>query len=612
METEARRRWPRGLVALSVLLAGCTGTGSIGSAPPAPTPEPTPAPVCGNGVVEDGELCDDGVNDHLDGGCLPGCEEQDLIGEVFDGHLLEIDIEVDPADWDAMRVQRKTRHSIFGATDCRTEPVVNPYTWFEVTVTIDGEVIEGAGVRKKGHFGSQSTTVPSMKLKFDEFGDGGRFHTMKRLALNNSKSDRSYLRDCAAYRHFEQAGAPAVRCTHARVSVNGEFLGMYGVTEEIKRPFLRRRFEDATGNLYEGTACDWRPEFVGGFEQETNEEIDASRADLAAVYDVVQDAPDEDLEEALAELIDLDAFFTFWAVEGLLWHRDGYSGNANNYFLYADPADDGRFRFIPWGPDGTLRVNNNDAMPDSVLAYGVITNRLYATPVGRDRYYGALEEVVDALWDPDAFDAEAARVAALFEPHLDEAGRAELSAAMDEVSGIYRSRPEVIEQAIAAGYPDWTLGLRFDPCRTPLAAISGTFDTTWDSLGTGWADSGSAALEIDGEPVEATLASSRAGPLADGRARVQLRFDATGDLRYVFTFNLAEPPWFESYSVPGDHDLGTPPVWTNVVLYDTSGDSGVELDRFDAAEGTWTFEEIERVAGAAVVGSFDGTLWDRP
>ena len=45
-------------------------------------------------------------------------------------------------------------------------------------------------------------------------------------------------------------------------------------------------------------------------------------------------------------VFDVDAFLTFWAVEVLVAHMDGYSGNANNFYLYHDPTS-GRLRFQP-------------------------------------------------------------------------------------------------------------------------------------------------------------------------------------------------------------------------------------------------------------------------
>ncbi|MDP6944353.1 MAG: hypothetical protein QF464_09415, partial [Myxococcota bacterium] len=116
-------------------------------------------PHCGDGQVDGffGEVCDDGTNDALGGGCLPGCAKEDISDEVFAEGLVTVDITMDPADWEAMRHQRKTRHGMFGTADCRNEQIENPYTWFDGQVSINGTLITHTGLRKKGHIGSQST-----------------------------------------------------------------------------------------------------------------------------------------------------------------------------------------------------------------------------------------------------------------------------------------------------------------------------------------------------------------------------------------------------------------------------------------------------------------------
>ena len=75
------------------------------------------------------------------------------------------------------------------------------------------------------------------------------------------------------------------------------------------------------------------------------------------------------------ERFDLDAFVRFWAVESLVWHRDGYSGNANNFFIYADPSDGGRFHIFPWGADGTFTQDNRPTVPDSPITVGFHVER---------------------------------------------------------------------------------------------------------------------------------------------------------------------------------------------------------------------------------------------
>ena len=45
-------------------------------------------------------------------------------------------------------------------------------------------------------------------------------------------------------------GVPAPRSVHARLIINGQFNGIYALTEQIDGRFTRENFDDGTGNLY--------------------------------------------------------------------------------------------------------------------------------------------------------------------------------------------------------------------------------------------------------------------------------------------------------------------------------------------------------------------------
>ena len=148
-----------------------------------------------------------------------------------------------------------------------------------------------------------------------------------------------------------KAGLPAPRCNFARVEVNGKDYGVYAHVDSIKKPFLADRFSSDEGNLYEATVSDFRTIFRGTWEKKTNTKED-DWSDLDAAVDALK-AEDEALIPVLEKVFDLEQFYTFWASEVLIGHWDGYAGNLNNTYLYADPAD-GRFRFIPWGVDSAF------------------------------------------------------------------------------------------------------------------------------------------------------------------------------------------------------------------------------------------------------------------
>ena len=337
--------------------------------------------------------------------------------------MLDISIEIDTADWDTLRRQTRTFADLIAEIQRYglSRPFASIYTWFSATVTVDGETHADVGVRKKGFIGSQSETKPSLKLRFDKYVDdqslGG---VMERMTLNNSIQDPSMVNTCLSYRVFTAAGNPAPRCNFATVSVNGKNLGLYVHVEEFKAPFLTNHFGSAAGNLYEGTVSDFTPQYRGTIEKKNNED-DADWSDIDAVMAALQDPSDAGLE-ALGEIVDLDRFLSFWAIEVLVGHWDGYAGDRNNYWFYREPG--GRFVFLPWGPDDTFHLkddpnpfDNIANPPPSVLALSAIPNRLYNHPDWRAAYVERLTEILDTAWNEEELLAATDEMAAIVAEH---------------------------------------------------------------------------------------------------------------------------------------------------------------------------------------------------
>lgn len=305
-------------------------------------------------------------------------------------HIVEVSLELPPADWDTLRTEGRGLFDVF-----RDEGADYEYTELVGTAIVDGQRYEAVTVRKKGYLGSLSRLRPSLRLDFGEGAPGG----LRRLTLNNNRQDPSHARQCLAYRLFERAGLPAPACNLAHVSVNGEDLGTYTNVEPIRKPFLARYFPSDEGNLYEGQLVDFVAEDVPRFQLKTNE-AENDRGDLERLVSAVE-TPGYGLAAALEGAIDLEQFRDFWALEVLAGHWDGYDGNRNNYYVYSDPSSD-RLHFIPWGTDGAFaETSPTDALNPTrtVYANGRIASRLYGLPVQRERFRTRLGELVDELWD---------------------------------------------------------------------------------------------------------------------------------------------------------------------------------------------------------------------
>ena len=326
-------------------------------------------------------------------------------------------------------------------------------------VTTDEETYTEVGVRKKGFLGSQSDTKPSLKLRFDKYVDGQALGgVMERMTLNNSIQDPSMVNTCLSFQVFAAAGNPAPRCNFATVTVNGKELGLYVHVEEIKAPMLARHFDSAEGNLYEGTISDFDPIYRGTFEKKTNEDAD-DWSDVDAVMAALQDPSDAGLK-ALAEIVDLDRFLSFWATEVLVGHWDGYTGDRNNYHFYREP--DGKFVFIPWGVDDTFHLkddpnpfDNISNPPPSVLALTAIPNRLYNTPEWRAKYTERLREILDTAWDEDDLLASVDQMAAIVAEHALPDARDAAANDTERVRKFILKRKGEILSDLTPEPPDW-------------------------------------------------------------------------------------------------------------------------------------------------------------
>ena len=84
-----------------------------------------------------------------------------------------------------------------------------------------------------------------------------RLGGLEKLTFNNMTQDPSMSHEMLAYALYAEMGVPVPRATYARVTVNGEYFGIYAHLETIDRRFLARHFGSNRGALYEGTYwCD--------------------------------------------------------------------------------------------------------------------------------------------------------------------------------------------------------------------------------------------------------------------------------------------------------------------------------------------------------------------
>ena len=314
--------------------------------------------------------------------------------EVFaDGAVHELRLNLHAADW--AQLQARYLENTFYPAD---------FSW-------NGVVVRNVGIRSRGS-GSRDPRKPSLRVTFDEYVSDQTFAGLKGLVLDNFRQDPAMMKESLSMALFARMGLPAPRVAHARVYVNGEYLGLFGVIEPIDKRFLRRTLGEDGGYLYEFEwAGDYRFEWLGGdparyavmFEAETRESepIERGYATLVQMIETTTRGATGTWVQTMRRYVDFERLFAYLAVESFLADHDGLAGDwgSNNFYLYRH-ADGDRFEFLPWDKDVTFQEIDRDVFE------GTAAHHLFSTALQfrelREQYVAALRRVAAIAGAPQA------------------------------------------------------------------------------------------------------------------------------------------------------------------------------------------------------------------
>jgi hypothetical protein len=241
-------------------------------------------------------------------------------------------------------------------------------------------VLRDVGVHVKGAAGSRRDLDdrPALTVNFDRFVPGQRWDGLEKVHLNNSVQDGSYLCENICGDLFRQAGVPAARTGNVRLQLNRRDLGVYVLKEGFDKTFLRQYFRNVKGNLYDGGFCRDITEPLDKMSGSASTE----QPEVKALVTACRERDPKRRFQKLEELLDLDCFLSFCALEVMTWDWDGYVMKPNNYRLYWDP-DSRQITFFPHGMDQMFWEPHGSIEPDY---NGLVARALIETPEGRRRY----------------------------------------------------------------------------------------------------------------------------------------------------------------------------------------------------------------------------------
>ncbi|MFN0053528.1 MAG: CotH kinase family protein [Planctomycetales bacterium] len=244
------------------------------------------------------------------------------------------------------------------------------------------------GIKLKGAAGSfrDFDDKPALTLRFGKYEECQSFYGLDKLHLNNSVQDETWLNELLCSELFLAAGIPAPRVTHARVRLGERDVGLYVLKEGFDHRFLARHFARPNGNLYDGGFCQ---EIDAPLERDAGEGV-SDRQDLVALCAACSEPDDARRWELLGNLLEVEAFLTFCAMELMTAHWDGYCQSRNNFRVYFETTS-GRAVFFPHGMDQMFGEPHASILepPGAMVAAAVMQN-----PRWRARYRQRLRELL--------------------------------------------------------------------------------------------------------------------------------------------------------------------------------------------------------------------------
>lgn len=357
--------------------------------------------------------------------------------KLFNGNVINIDITCDESDWQEM------------LSNAQSKPYIS------VDMNINGETFENVGIKPKGNSSltqvvSSDSDRYSFKIKFDKYNKEQTCYGLDKLTLNSNYSDNTLMKEYISYDMMREMGVECPLVSYAKITVNGEYWGLYLALEAYDHSFLERNYGTTDGNLYNVKSVEvggkdgmnppdmpemtdengetvTMPDFKGGggFGNSGGGSLvytDDDSSSYSSIFEnaVFNSTGEEDYQRVitalknlsegqnLEEYFDVDEILRYLAVHTAVVNLDSYSSNMQqNYYIY---ENNGKITILPWDynlafggfQSGSATSAVNFAI-DTPVTNGIdledrpLISKLLEVDEYKERYHEYLSQVADYL-----------------------------------------------------------------------------------------------------------------------------------------------------------------------------------------------------------------------
>ncbi|MBO7425612.1 MAG: CotH kinase family protein [Clostridiales bacterium] len=340
---------------------------------------------------------------------------------LFDtSEVMRVNILMDEDKWDKM---------LKNATD---------ELYYSCDVVVNGQKFKNVGIRPKGNsslwaiYSDHTTDRYSLKLEFDQFEEGQTCFGLDKLILNNNYGDATNMKEALIYDMFQFLGADASLYNFAKVSVNGDYRGVYLALEAVEDSFMLRNYGTQDGELYKPDRADQDlaadaavSEIVSFFDNQAGCDLNYSDDDLKSYHSiwdceitrtgkrdhrrVVEALKHISEGNNLEKYMDVDNIIKYMSVHVFAINKDSFSADMpHNYYLYEYK---GRLNILPWdynlsfgGMDSTSPLQSLNDPIDNPFHGTHFFDKLLENEDYHARYYECLRKLTEEYFGGGKFD----------------------------------------------------------------------------------------------------------------------------------------------------------------------------------------------------------------
>ena len=344
--------------------------------------------------------------------------------------ICQIHLEFSARNWEAMQNTRQTEFGGFPGEPRRLNATAQKkdaendahqsgfmeFPWVKADLSEGGRTFKNVGIRYKGNFTymfSMRQLKRSLKIELDHYGkDAPKFYGLRKFNLHAGVMDPTKVREALSYAFFRAAKVAAPRTAFAEVTLTvpgkyeREYVGLFTLTEQVDKPFLKDRFGSDQGLLMKPLlrGPDYLGETVQPYKDRYRPHREPTPDELRRLIEfakLVNQSPDEQFRKDIDAYLDVDAFLRFIAVNALVVNLDSPFAMPQNYYLYLNPANH-KFVFFPWDLDLAMAAWPMGGPPDKQMDLSLLhphvgehrlIDRLLAMPEVKERYLGVIKEL---------------------------------------------------------------------------------------------------------------------------------------------------------------------------------------------------------------------------